>query len=224
MKLADKIIHSLYIKKGFKYYPEDKYLIENILKLSKKECPKILDVGCGSGHYSFLFDKYGAKVTAFDIDKFLIEKASEKKKEHNSNAVFLIADGRFPERRFSEKFDIIFMSGFSLFSTNLNKEIMEKYLSLLDSEGKLVFAHTTNLNGLVRETGPKNYRVEDVKKFFESSDCKIEKIYFYDRHVIIKILHYFVLNEFSTKMHILISKMTKLPCSLIFIVKFDSKL
>lgn len=219
MKLTDKFIHILYLKKGFKYYPEDKYLIQNVLKLSKKECPKVLDVGCGNGHYSFMFDKYGAKVTGFDIDKTLIEKASEKKKELNSNALFLIADGRFPERSFSEKFDVIFMSGFSLFKSNLNKKLMEKYLSLLDSGGKLVFAHTSNLNGLVRESGCKNYKINNIKELFESSDCKIEKIYFYDRHVIIKILRYFVLNKFSTKIHILISKTTKLPCSLVFIVE-----
>lgn len=222
MKLTNKIIHILYLKKKFKYYSEDKYLIQKVIKLSKKEHPKVLDVGCGNGHYSFLFDKYGADVTGFDIDKTLIEIANEKSKKLNSNAVFLIADGKFPERTFSEKFDIIFMSGFSLFSSKLNKKIMEKYLSLLDPKGKLVFAHTSNLNGLVRETGCRNYKIGEVRKFFENSDCKIEKIYFYDRHIIIKILHNFVLNKFSTKMHILISKITKLPCSLVFIVEVDN--
>jgi len=219
MNFLDNIINKLISKNNFKYYPEDKYFIKQVLRFSENKDVKTLDVGCGIGHYSFLFEKFGTNVIAFDYDKNLIKKANEIKKELNSNVKFLIADGRFPERYFSEKYDIVFMCGFSLFGVNLDKEIMEKYLSLLDKGGKLIFVHSSNLTGSVRKTHWRNHTIKELKSFFESLDCTIEKMYYYDRHIFIKIFHSLVFNSFSTKMHILISKITKLPCCLVFIVK-----
>lgn len=219
MKFVEKTVHKLILSKGFKYYPEDEYFIRQVLKFSKNKNPKILDVGCGNGHYSFLFEKYGAIVTAFDFDKDLIKKANEKKKELNSNVEFLVADGRCPEKYFSEKYDIVFLSGFALFGVDLNKKIMKKYLLLLDRRSKLVFVHNSNLTGSIRKTNWRNHKLEELKSFFESLDCEVEEIYFYDRHIIIKLLHSFAFNNFSTKIHVLISKITALPCSLVFIVK-----
>ncbi|WP_445474207.1 class I SAM-dependent methyltransferase [Methanococcoides methylutens] len=218
MRLIDKFIHKLILKNGFKYYSEDKYLIKEILKFSENEKPKVLDVGCGIGHYSILFEKYGANAIAFDCDKTVINKANEKKNELNSNVDFLIADGRFPEKHFTEKFDIIFMAGFSVFGINLDKEVMGKYLSLLDVGGKLILVHNSNLTGLVRKTHWKNHTIEELNTFFESLGRSIKKIYFYDRHIIIKILRHFVFTNFSTKLYSLMSKITQLPCALVFVV------
>lgn len=217
MEFIEEIIHKIILSRGFRYYPEDEYLIKQILKLSENK--KVLDVGCGNGHYSFLFEKYGADVIAFDYNDNLIKRANEKKKELNSNVEFLIADGTYPERYFSEKFGINFLCGFALFGVELNKELMKKYLQLLDENGKLVFVHNSNLVGNIRKTDWRNYKIEDIKIFFNSLNCTIEKIYFYDRHFIIRVLHSYVFNSFSTKMHIMLSKITRLPCSLVFIVK-----
>ncbi len=219
MKLIDKIINKLILMRSFKYYSEDKYLIKKALEYPLNKNPKVLDVGCGIGHHSFLFEKYGASVIAFDCDQNVIKKANEKKKELNSNVEFLIADGRFPEKYFAEKFDIIFMAGFSIFGTELNKEIMKKYLSLFSAEGRLVFVHNSNLTGTVRQTNWRNHTIEELKSFFESSGYNIQNIYFYDRHVIVKILRHFAITNFSTKLHILISQITQLPCSLVFVVR-----
>lgn len=219
MKLIDKIIHKLVLSRSFKYYPEDRYFIKQVLKFSENKNVKVLDVGCGTGHYSFLFDKYGANVTAFDNDKTLIKKANEKKREIGSNVEFLIADGRYPEKYLADKFGIIFLSGFALFGINLNRKLMEKYLLLLEKNGKLVFVHNSNLTGGIRKTSWRNHTIEELKSFFENLDCTIEEIYFYDRHIIVKLLHCFAFNSFSTKMHILISKITNLPCCIVFIVK-----
>lgn len=219
MKFIDEIIHKLISKNHFKYYPEDKYFIKQVMRFSENKNAKILDVGCGNGHYSFLFEELGTDVTAFDYNKNLIGNANEKKKELNSKVKFLIVDGRFPERNFTEKYDIVFMSGFSLFSINLDKEVMKKYLSLLDIGGKLIFVHNSNLTGLVRKTHWRNHTIEELQLFFESLDSTIEKMYFYDRHIIVKIFHSHAFNSISTKAHIMISKITKLPCSLVFIVR-----
>ncbi|AKB20998.1 hypothetical protein MSWH1_0727 [Methanosarcina sp. WH1] len=66
-------------------------------------------------------------------------------KKLNSNVKFLTADDRFPERYFSGKLDIIFVAGFLVFAINLNREIMEKYQSLLEEGGKLVSVHNFDL-------------------------------------------------------------------------------
>ncbi|AKB17630.1 hypothetical protein MSWHS_0767 [Methanosarcina sp. WWM596] len=66
-------------------------------------------------------------------------------KKLNSNVEFLTADDRFPERYFSRKLDIIFVAGFLVFAINLNREIMEKYQSLLEEGGKLVSVHNFDL-------------------------------------------------------------------------------
>lgn len=167
----------------------------------------------------FLFEACGAEVTAFDYDKALIKKANERKKELNSKVEFLVADGRYPEKYFTDKFGIIFLSGFALFGIKQDSELMEKYLLLLDNGGKLVFVHSSNLTGDIRKTRWRNHKIEELKLFFEDLDCIVEEVYFYDRQFIIKMFHSLVFNKFSTKIHILISKLTKLPCSLVFIVK-----
>lgn len=218
MKIFEKIRLKLILKLGFKYYKEDKYLIKTCLHSVENKHPTVLDVGCGTGHHSFMFEKYGAKVIAFDYDKSKINKANENKAERNSNVQFLIADGRYPEKYFTEKFDIVFMAGFSMFAINLDKEIMRKYLSMLNEDGRLVMIHNSNLTGLVRNTDWKNHKREDVRSFFEEVGGKVEKFYFYDRHVTVKILRSFAITDTSTKMHMLISKITKLPCALVFIV------
>jgi len=218
VKIIDSIQNKLIVKMGFKYYDEDKYLIQKCIKCSNKKDPSVLDVGCGTGHHSLLFEKYGAKVTAFDYDESAIEKAKENRIKNNSSVTFLVADGRYPEKYFTEKYDIIFMAGFSIFGIDLNKPIMTKYLSMLAEGGILVLVHNSNLTGLVRKTNWKNHTIEDLRSFFESVGSNIEKIYFYDRHITIKILRRFAITGLSTKIHILISKITKFPCAIVFIV------
>jgi SAM-dependent methyltransferase len=219
MGLTDLIIHRLVKYKHFKYYCEDEYFIRQILAFSDKKNKKILDVGCGNGHYSFLFERCGMDVIAFDFDKALIKHANEKKKELNSNVSFIIADGNFPDRFFTSKFGIIFLSGFALFSIDLDKELMEKYLSLLDLNGTLIFAHSSNLTGTIRKTHWRNHTIKELKFFFDSLDCTVEEIYFFERHILLKVFHSVIFNKFLTKTQIVLSKITKLPCRLVFVVK-----
>ncbi|HNH25680.1 MAG TPA: class I SAM-dependent methyltransferase, partial [Anaerolineales bacterium] len=60
----------------------------------------ILDVGCGAGKLSFLFDDYTkrqAKITGGDFSEELLDKARAKNKERGSNIDFQFLD-------FNEKF------------------------------------------------------------------------------------------------------------------------
>lgn len=61
----------------------------------------ILDVGCGAGKLSFLFDDYtkgGAKIIGGDFSEELLDKARAKNKERGSNIEFVFLD-------FNKQFD-----------------------------------------------------------------------------------------------------------------------
>ena len=55
----------------------------------------ILDVGCGAGKLSFLFNEYtkgGAKITGGDFSEELLDKAREKNKKIGANIDFQFLD------------------------------------------------------------------------------------------------------------------------------------
>lgn len=82
----------------------------------------------------------------------------------------------------------------------------------------MIFVWNSNLTGIVRRTHWKNYTIEELRSLFESLGCNIERIYFMDRHIIGRVLRSLAFNSFSTRIHIFISKITKLPCNLVFVV------
>jgi ubiquinone/menaquinone biosynthesis C-methylase UbiE len=51
---------------------------------------KLLEVGCGTGHWSQFFSKYGFEVTGVDVSERMIDIAKSK---NISNASFQVADG-----------------------------------------------------------------------------------------------------------------------------------
>lgn len=71
----------------------------------------ILDVGCGTGKYSFSLAKESKHVTGVDLSPKMIEKAQEKKKETNTHNVhFQVADWHATELEtlgFSKAFDLV---------------------------------------------------------------------------------------------------------------------
>lgn len=220
MKIIEKVINGIIKRKAFSYYPWDIYLVKKILDYIDEENPIVLDVGCGGGHYSFLFERCGAKVIAFDLNEDFIKKALNLKDENNiKNIEFLVGDGT--ELKFLNKesmFSIIFMSNFSVFSQSLNKEILSLYLNFLSDNGILVFIWNTNLSGVRRKSSWMNWPIDVLKDFFINSNCKIRKIYFYDRHIFGKFLKEYSFTSLTTKISYFISRITGLPCNLVIIV------
>jgi len=53
---------------------------------------KLLEVGCGTGHWSRFFSEYGFEVTGVDISKCMIDIAQRK---NISNSLFQVADGHY---------------------------------------------------------------------------------------------------------------------------------
>lgn len=70
---------------------------------------KILDVGCGTGKLSFLFNKYtkgGAKITGGDFSEELLDKAREKNKKIGANIDFQFLDFNKPFNFPDNTFDL----------------------------------------------------------------------------------------------------------------------
>jgi len=78
-------------RRGAMYDRLEKELIVNFLPAEAKG-KKLLDVGCGTGHWSRFFSEYGFDVTGVDISERMIKIAQGK---NIANASFQIADGHF---------------------------------------------------------------------------------------------------------------------------------
>ena len=63
-----------------------KYLLRNV------QGRKLLEIGCGTGHWSQFFDENGFEVMGVDVSERMISKALEKKLQNTS---FYIDDGHF---------------------------------------------------------------------------------------------------------------------------------
>lgn len=78
---------------------------------------KILDVGCGAGKLSFLFDDYTkgeAKITGGDFSEELLDKARAKNRERGSNIDFVFLDFNKPFDFPDGTFDLV-TSAFAIY-------------------------------------------------------------------------------------------------------------
>ncbi len=87
--LADKYDSWYESAKGRMYDRLEKKAISRYLPLRSKG-KKLLEVGCGTGHWSRFFSEYGFEVTGVDISERMIDIA---KGRNISNASFQLADG-----------------------------------------------------------------------------------------------------------------------------------
>jgi SAM-dependent methyltransferase len=76
---------------GAMYDRLEKKLIADFLPAEAKG-KKVVEVGCGTGHWSRFFSEYGFEVTGLDISERMINAALQK---DISNVSFHIADGHF---------------------------------------------------------------------------------------------------------------------------------
>ncbi len=87
--LADKYDSWYESAKGRMYDRLEKKAISRYLPLSAKG-KKLLEVGCGTGHWSRFFSGYGFEVTGVDVSERMINIA---RKKNTPNVWFQVADG-----------------------------------------------------------------------------------------------------------------------------------
>jgi len=101
-------------------------------------CGKILEIGCGTGNYTFILrEKFQkARITALDISDKMVEVAQEKLKDKDIE--FIVADAEFinfPE----EGFDLITSNACFQWFANL-ETALGKYKNLLKKNGLISFS------------------------------------------------------------------------------------
>jgi len=97
--IADKYDRWYESAKGAMYDRLEKKTISHYLPSSAKG-KRLLEVGCGTGHWTQFFSEYGFEVTGVDVSERTIDIAKSK---NISNASFQIADGHslpFPNETF----------------------------------------------------------------------------------------------------------------------------
>lgn len=152
MKLEKEYIvnyyNNFYNKSDFKYYNEKISLkfLKVICKICKiKPGSRILDLGCGTGIYTYLFQKLGYESIGIDISETAIKKAKEQyplSKFEVMDALNLTFDKKY--------FDVIFLFGCSVVNTDVLEDIDSVFKYLIDylkNGGYIVYIGGSNLSG-----------------------------------------------------------------------------
>ena len=121
------------------YVQQRKYL--RIKKLVKKENPRIIDVGCGSGSLLKIIKEYAPSswgLYANDIDEKLVFPLKD--------CGIKIITGRFESLEIEHKFDLIILNQVIEHLDNPNG-VLQKCHQILDEDG-ILFIETPNVGGL----------------------------------------------------------------------------
>lgn len=89
-RIADRYDQWYHSVRGKVYDRIEKKAISNLLA-GVPEGGRLLEVGCGTGHWSRYFSSKGFKVTGIDVSEKMIQIVREK---HIPNSLFEVADGR----------------------------------------------------------------------------------------------------------------------------------
>jgi malonyl-CoA O-methyltransferase len=109
-------------------------------RLNDREYQKILEVGCGTGFYTFMLAQkfVNSHILAVDISPIMVAKAKIKLAKY-SRVRLEKADGEYLPAFISGPFDLITASGALHWFENLEKAI-QQYCRILSPSGSLIFA------------------------------------------------------------------------------------
>ncbi len=150
----------------------------------KTSISTILDVGCGTGDHCFLFDSMNFDVTGIDFSNTAISKANKK----YNHLDFFESDAT--TINLSKKFDLFFVSGFSVFNTDdlsKPKQIITNWVSELENNGTILILSRSDLTGKKSAGGWFFHKEEEIRNMYDHSDFDLALYYAHPK------LRYFVL-------------------------------
>ena len=124
---------------------EDSYSYKIEWPCIKKMLPdlngkNVLDIGCGTGRFTFLLEKENAKsITGLDLSTEMLNLAKEKADKQSSKAEFIKGDMFNLENSLHRKYDFIFSSTSSHFINDL-KSLFRQISSVLNIGGQAVIS------------------------------------------------------------------------------------
>jgi SAM-dependent methyltransferase len=179
----------------------------------KKES-SVLDVGCGQGFFSSLFNKYGMRVHGIDLSEAGVEMA--RNQYGRPGLAFSVED--VETARFAEPFDCVFVRSCSLYNTKVfavQKEVTHGLLKHLKTGGTFIFVYNSNFSS--KESLKWRYHtLEDMRKHFaEYPDAHI----FFQNRIITYLLGTYSFSPLVTRFNILLSRLSGLGGDLICILR-----
>jgi len=160
--------HNLRNKGVGKFFNESLEMPATLELLGNVKGKKILDWGCGSGIYSKLLSKKGAKIKGFDISEELIKIA----KKENPNLDLKVGSGyKIP---FNEKFDIVFASLAINYMKDWNK-VFSEVKRVLNKKGIFIFSFGNPITEISKKTIVDGKRARIIGDYF--TERKIEGIF-----------------------------------------------
>lgn len=101
---------------------------------------KILDVGCGTGIFTFLLEKYEpSKLVGLDLSESMLNIARNKAVERGSGAEFIQGDATYTNQYVNDKFDLIFSSTTSHYIEYMDT-FFENLEQSLNDEGSIILS------------------------------------------------------------------------------------
>lgn len=152
---------------GFVYDRLEKKAIDRLLP-NGDNGGRLLEVGCGTGHWSEYFSNKGFEVTGVDISKEMTEVARNK---HIANAHFEVADGEnlpFAD----ESFDIAVAITTLEFTVNPEKMISEMIRCVKKPAGKLMVGVLNALCSYNQKRKNKTHSVYSEASLFSPEQIK----------------------------------------------------
>ena len=206
-----------YRKKNYFHYQSWVYApyISSLISYSglKKES-SVLDVGCGQGFFSSLFNKYGMRVHGVDLSEAGVEMA--RNQYGRPGLTFSVED--VETARFAELFDCVFVRSCSLYNTkafSVQKEVTHSLLRHLKTGGLFIFVYNSNFSS--KESRKWRYHtLEDMNNHF--AEYPEAKIFFLNRII----TYLFRARSFSpivTRFNILLSRLSGMGGDLVCILK-----
>ena len=171
----DKIINEVFREKTLQR--RMKYTIDEIKNDAKNKT--VLDIGCGPGHYSVILSKMGAKVTAIDISKEMIQEAKKNSEKLNAKNIKFFVEN-FLNSNFKNKFDYSFAIGFADYTNKQELNILINNMKQITKKKFIIsFPKLFTLQTPIRKTWLyfRNcpvyfYKKSDLIRLFKRHDLK----------------------------------------------------
>lgn len=125
--------------------------IYNGFNITPNRYPKLIDFGCGSGHFTLNFLKKGYDVTGIDISKEALEILKKRAQKYNlSRKLHLVNNGLYiPIKELKGKFDAGYMIvTYHCISNDQveQKKIFKNFVRLIKKGGKILIMEPNPLN------------------------------------------------------------------------------
>lgn len=189
--------NEMYRQHDFIHFKQDRIYIRKLCSfLPDIRHSSVLDVGCGRGYWTKLFQECGVgRAVGIDISRIGLDIA----RREVPSAEFVLADARHLQFR-DNTFDIIFCQGLSDFNIEdlAQAEAGPELLRCLKNNGLFIFATSTNLTGKKRGTWIQ-HKPEYIRYYLRTLGYQIEANYLIDRVIFLRLLGSHVFNGFFSK-------------------------